>query len=51
MLNEMLYVYVKCGEFWDVGKLFDEMFMRNIVLWNMVIIGVVFSGSGVCLSV
>ncbi|GAB4861709.1 hypothetical protein Ancab_036962 [Ancistrocladus abbreviatus] len=42
--NQILHVYVNCNEFGDVGKLFDEMPVRNVVSWNTVICGVAKNG-------
>ncbi|XP_057981468.1 pentatricopeptide repeat-containing protein At2g46050, mitochondrial [Malania oleifera] len=39
MQNQLLNVYVKCKEFYDAQKLFDEMLVRNVVTWNTVICG------------
>ncbi|KAL5792363.1 hypothetical protein ACOSP7_000957 [Xanthoceras sorbifolium] len=44
--NQMLHVYVKCREFDDTAKLFDEMRVRNVVTWNTVICGAVDCGCG-----
>ncbi|KAK3194765.1 hypothetical protein Dsin_026075 [Dipteronia sinensis] len=44
--NQTLHVYVKCKEFNDAEKLFDEMRVRNVVTWNTVICGVVDCGCG-----
>lgn len=35
----MISVYVNNGDLICVRKLFDDMFERNIVLWNFMIIG------------
>ncbi|KAJ0054473.1 hypothetical protein Pint_00460 [Pistacia integerrima] len=42
--NQILHVYVKCKEFDNTGKLFDEMHVRNVVTWNTVICGVLGCG-------
>ncbi|KAJ0110886.1 hypothetical protein Patl1_00476 [Pistacia atlantica] len=42
--NQILHLYVKCKEFDDTGKLFDEMHVRNVVTWNTVICGVLGCG-------
>ncbi|XP_048494173.1 pentatricopeptide repeat-containing protein At2g46050, mitochondrial [Beta vulgaris subsp. vulgaris] len=41
MQNQVLYAYVKCGQFRVVDQVFDEMPVRNIVSWNTVISGAV----------
>eukprot|EP00257_Ricinus_communis_P027862 XP_025015276.1 pentatricopeptide repeat-containing protein At2g46050, mitochondrial [Ricinus communis] len=43
--NKILDVYVKCKEFKDAHKLFDEMTVRNVVTWNTVICGLVNCGN------
>lgn len=43
--NQILYTYVKCKEFTDAHRLFDEMGVRNVVTWNTVICGLVDYGS------
>lgn len=32
-------MYLKWWVLWDVVKVFDEMFVRDIVFWNLVIFG------------
>ncbi|XP_031128728.1 pentatricopeptide repeat-containing protein At2g46050, mitochondrial [Ipomoea triloba] len=39
LANQLLHVYVKCNEFFYACKLFDEMWMRNVVTWNTLICG------------
>lgn len=39
--NQMLNVYVRCKELSDAHKMLDEMTVRNVVVWNTVICGVV----------
>ncbi|OIT07352.1 PREDICTED: pentatricopeptide repeat-containing protein At2g46050, mitochondrial [Nicotiana attenuata] len=41
--NQLLHVYVKCKEFADACKLFDEMCVRNVVTWNTLICGLRYS--------
>ncbi|WMV11463.1 hypothetical protein MTR67_004848 [Solanum verrucosum] len=41
--NQLLQVYVKCKEFVDACKVFDEMCVRNIVTWNTLICGLRYS--------
>lgn len=35
--TQMLSLYVKCKQFFDAEKLFDEMPIRNLVTWNTMI--------------
>ncbi|THG11719.1 pentatricopeptide repeat-containing protein At2g46050, mitochondrial [Camellia sinensis] len=44
--NQLLNVYVKCKEFYDACKLFDEMLVRNLVTWNTLLSGVSDCGGG-----
>ncbi|CAK8560798.1 unnamed protein product [Lathyrus sativus] len=39
--NQILSVYLKCKETEDAEKLFDELPVRNVVSWNIMIRGVV----------
>ncbi|CAH8266117.1 unnamed protein product [Arabidopsis lyrata] len=39
--NKLLQAYTKIREFDDADKLFDEMLVRNIVTWNILIHGVI----------
>ncbi|XP_038681433.1 pentatricopeptide repeat-containing protein At2g46050, mitochondrial isoform X2 [Tripterygium wilfordii] len=38
--NQILHVYVRCGEFVSVNKVFDEISKRNVVTFNTVICGI-----------
>ncbi|XP_058083625.1 pentatricopeptide repeat-containing protein At2g46050, mitochondrial [Magnolia sinica] len=39
--NQLLNMYLKCGDFVDAHKMFDEMPNRNVVSWNIMISGCV----------
>lgn len=39
VVNELFILYLKVGRMSDVYKLFVEMFVRNCILWNVMILG------------
>ncbi|PIA49277.1 hypothetical protein AQUCO_01300258v1, partial [Aquilegia coerulea] len=39
LLNQLLNLYLKCRDFEDGVNLFDEMSIRNVVSWNIMISG------------
>lgn len=36
-----LSMYIKCGDFFLVEKVFSEMLIWNVVFWNLMIVGYV----------
>lgn len=42
--NQLLNVYIKCKQVDDALKLFDEILVRNVVTWNILISGLVGCG-------
>ncbi|KAL5717195.1 hypothetical protein ACHQM5_010250 [Ranunculus cassubicifolius] len=39
--SSFVYMYSKCGEMEDAGKVFDEMSVRDVVAWTALIVGYV----------
>lgn len=46
--NQVLNLYIKCKQVDDAIKVFDEILVRNVVTWNILISGLVGCGRSVC---
>lgn len=39
-------MYVKCGCFYNVRKVFDQILIRNVIIWNVIIMVYGMYGNG-----
>lgn len=46
--NQIVNLYIKCKQVDDASKVFDEILVRNVVTWNIMISGLVGCGGSFC---